>query len=152
MVFWSFNKLSSLEKVFLLLLNTFSGRITSCFIFLSMEIEWSVRSVSWPTTAQLRCFMRDTMKCAYRRYVQLGGSVFFSLMWTLWLNKADLPFKSYGSSDGRCSRTLTTMSDDKIFSFILEIGYCSHMMYRAKYVLVSLHLCTTFLPPFPCRQ
>lgn len=38
----------------------------------------------------------------------------------------------------------------KYVFFILEIGYCSHMMYRAKYVLVSLHLCTSpFLPPLP---
>lgn len=51
---------------------------------------------------------------------------------------------------GRCLRTLTTMSDDKILFSILEIGYCSHMMYRAKYMLVSLHLCTSSsLPPFP---
>lgn len=42
------------------------------------------------------------------------------------------------------------MSDDKILFSILEIGYCSHMMYRAKYMLVSLHLCTSSsLPPFP---
>lgn len=38
----------------------------------------------------------------------------------------------------------------KYFFSILEIGYCSHMMYRAKYMLVSLHLCTLpFSPTFP---
>lgn len=42
------------------------------------------------------------------------------------------------------------MSDDKILFSILEIGYCSHMMYRAKYMLVSSHLCTSpSLPPVP---
>lgn len=40
----------------------------------------------------------------------------------IWLNKAVLPFKSCGSSGGRCLRTLTTMSDDKILFPFWRLG------------------------------
>lgn len=85
------------------------------------------------------CVQKDTVGWWYS----------FSLMWTL-TKKAVLPLKSCGSSEGRCLRTLTICQMTKYFFSILEIGYCSHTMYRAKYMLVSSHLCTLpFSPTFP---